>query len=99
MRVKINLLVPEVGAAGRQNHAVSVNLLGANHQHHITELAVFSQQVDDFQGLPRMFVGDVGHARRLGDPFRELVGVPQGTAAGDVHSSGVLACAGGPNRI
>lgn len=90
------LSVPEVGAAGGQDHAVSVNLLGTHHQHHVTELAVFSQQVDHFQGLPRVFVRDVGHACRLGDPFGELVGVPQSTAAGDIHSSGVLACAGGP---
>lgn len=92
------VLVPEVGAAGRQNNAMGVNLLGTHHQHHITELTVFPQQVDHLQCLPRMFVRDVGHACRLGDPFRELVGVPQCTAAGDVHSSGVLTCAGGPRE-
>lgn len=75
---------------------MSIDLLGTNHQDHITELTVFSQQVDHFQGLPWVFVRNIGHACRLGDPFRELVGVPQSTAAGDVHSSGVLACAGGP---
>ena len=44
----------------------------------------------------RVLVRDVGHACGLGDPLRELVGVPQGAAAGDVHSRGVLACAGSP---
>lgn len=90
------MLVPEIGAAGRQNDSMGVNLLGTDHQHHITEFTVFPQQVDHLQCLPRMFVRDVRHACRLGDPFRELVGVPQGAAAGDVHSCGVLTCAGGP---
>lgn len=77
---------------------MSVNLLGTHHQHHIAELTVFPQQVDHLQGLPRVFVRNIGHACWLGDPFRELVGVPQSTAAGDVHSSGVLARAGGPDN-
>lgn len=92
----VRLFVPEVRAAGRQDNSVGVNLLGTHHQHHVTELTVFSQQVDHLQGLPWVFIRDIGHACRLGDPFRELVGVPQSTAAGDVHSSGVLTCAGGP---
>lgn len=90
------LCVPEIGAAGRQDHTMSINFLGTHHQHHITELAVFSQQIDHLQGLPWVFVWYIGHSCWLGDPFRELVGVPQSTAAGDVHSCGVLACVGGP---
>lgn len=75
---------------------MSINLLGPDDQHNIAKLPVFSQQVDHLQGLPRVFVRDIGHTGGLGDPFREFIGVPQGTAAGDVHSCGVLACAGGP---
>lgn len=77
---------------------MSINLLGAHHQHHITELPVLPQQVDHLQGLPWVFVRDVGHACWLGDPFGELVRVPQSAAAGDVHSSGVLTCTGGPKH-
>ena len=89
-------LVPEVGATGGQDDPVGVDLLGAHHQHHVAELSVLPQQVDHLQGLPRMLVRNVGHACGLGDPLRELVGVPQGAAAGDVHSRGVLACASSP---
>lgn len=90
--------IPEVRAAGGQDDTMSINLLGAHHQHHITKLPVFSQQVDHFQGLPRVFVWHIRHPCWLGDPFRELIGVPQSTAAGDVHSSGVLTCTGGPSQ-
>lgn len=88
--------VPEIGAAGGQNDSMGIDFLGADHQHHVAEFSVFPQQVDHLQCLPRMFVRDVRHARRLGDPFGELVWVPQSAAAGDVHSGGVLTCAGGP---
>lgn len=77
---------------------MSINLLGAHHQHHVAELPVFPQKVDHLQGLPWVLVRDVGHGRGLGDPLWELVGVPQSTAAGDVHSSSVLACAGDPKN-
>lgn len=97
-RFLLPLPVPEVRAAGGQDDAVGVDLLGAHHQHHVAELPVLPQQVDDLQGLPRVLVRDVGHACGLGDALRELVGVPQGAAAGDVHSGGVLACAGDPEH-
>lgn len=86
----------EVGAAGRQDHPVGVDLLGAHHQHHIAELAVLAQQVDDLQGLARVLVGDVGHARGLRHPLGQLVGVPEGAAAGHVHSGLSWASAGTP---
>lgn len=86
----------EVGAAGRQDHPVGVDLLGPHYQHHITELPVLPQQVDDLQGLPGVLVGDVGHARGLRHPLGQLVGVSEGAAAGHVHSGLSWASAGTP---
>lgn len=96
MYASVSALLPEVGAAGRKDDAMGIDFLGAHHQYHIAELTVLPQQVNHLQGLPRVFVRDVRHARRLGDAFGKLVRVPQSAAAGDVHSSGVLTCAGGP---
>lgn len=90
--------LPEVGAAGGENDSVGVDLLSAHDQHHVAELPVLPEQVDHLQGLPRVLVGDIGHARGLGDALGQLVGVPQGAAAGDVHSRGVLACTDGPGE-
>lgn len=86
----------EIGAAGRQDHPVGVDLLGPHYQHHIAELAVLPEQVDDLQGLPGVLVGDVGHARGLRHAFGQLVGVSEGAAAGHVHSGLSWASAGTP---
>lgn len=86
----------EVGAAGWQDYPVGIDLLGPHYQHHIAEFPVLSQQVDDLQGLPRVLVGDVGHARGLRHPFGQLVGISKGATAGHVHSGLSWASAGTP---
>lgn len=79
---------PEVGAAGWENDAVCIDLLGTDHQHDVTQLTVLTQQVDHLQSLPRVLVWHIGHAGWLRHALRQLVGVAQGAAARDVHPAG-----------
>lgn len=76
----------EVRAAGWQDHPVGVDLLRTDYQHHIAQLPVLPEKIDDLQSLSRVLVGDVGHACRLWHPFRQFVGISECAAAGHVHS-------------
>lgn len=76
----------EVRAAGGQDHPVGIDLLSTYHQHHITQLPVLPEKIDDFQSLSRVLVGDVRHTSGLRHPFRQLVRISQCASAGHIHS-------------
>ena len=73
----------EVGAARGQDDAVPKDLALADVENNVAQLAVLAQDVDRLEGVTRVLVGAVGHARRR--RHRAVVDVHWRDVAGGAH--------------